>query len=241
HADRGAHGAQRVVLGDPGEPERRHDAVPEQLHDAAAVGLDDGVQRLVVAVHQGAGGLRVEALVERRRADQIGEDDGDDLARLDPVCSVPGAVGAARNELDRLDQGGPAGATELRRWRDVTAAAPASTRQRRTALLAEAIGRTILVATRLAGHRHRWNVPAWHPTSFRDAGRVGAAGRPDTLRIYRSVFEWDPRKAVRNLEKHGVTFFEAASVFTDPEGLDLSDDAHSAAERRSWRIGMSDE
>src|SRR5262249_49533288 len=108
-----------------------------------------------------------------------------------------------------------------RRRRDVSAAAPASTRQRRTAFLAEAIGRTILVATRLASHRHRWNVPAWHPTSFRDARRVGAAGRPDT--------------------KHGVTFFEAASVFTDPEGLDLPDDAHSAAERSSWRIGMSDE
>jgi uncharacterized DUF497 family protein len=50
-----------------------------------------------------------------------------------------------------------------------------------------------------------------------------------------------PGKAARNLKKHGVTFFEAASVFTDPEGLDLPDDAHSAAERRSWRIGMSDE
>src|SRR5258705_6343558 len=33
----------------------------------------------------------------------------------------------------------------------------------------------------------------------------------------------------------------AASVFIDPEGLDLPDDAHSRAESRSWRIGMSDE
>jgi uncharacterized DUF497 family protein len=55
------------------------------------------------------------------------------------------------------------------------------------------------------------------------------------------VFEWDPGKAARNLEKHGITFFEAASVFMDPEGLDLSDDAHSGVEHRSWRIGMSDE
>src|SRR5262245_19772816 len=97
----------------------------------------------------------------------------------------------------------------------------------------------------------RWDSPAHHPTSFRGAastipalraaGLVGAARRPDTLRIYRSVFEWDPRKAARNFEKHGITFFEAASVFSDPEGLDLPDDAHSTAERRSWRIGMSDE
>ena len=55
------------------------------------------------------------------------------------------------------------------------------------------------------------------------------------------MFEWDPGKAARNLEKHGVTFFEAASVFTDPEGLDLADDAHARVERRSWRVGMSDE
>jgi hypothetical protein len=55
------------------------------------------------------------------------------------------------------------------------------------------------------------------------------------------VFDWDPGKAARNLEKHGVTFFEAASVFTDSEALDLRDEAHSSAESRSWRIGMSDE
>ena len=77
--------------------------------------------------------------------------------------------------------------------------------------------------------------------AWQAAGPAGEAGRPDALRIYRIVFEWDPGKAARNLEKHRVTFFEAASVFTDPEGLDLPDDAHSAAERRNWRIGMSDE
>ena len=55
------------------------------------------------------------------------------------------------------------------------------------------------------------------------------------------MFEWDPAKASRNLEKHAVTFFEAASVFMDPEGLDLTDDAHSEMESRSWRIDMSDE
>lgn len=90
------------------------------------------------------------------------------------------------------------------------------------------------MATRLASHRHRWE-------ASQAAGPVGEGGHPDALRIYTIVFEWDPGKAARNLKKHGVTFFEAASVFTDPEGLDLPDDAHSAAERRSWRIGMSDE
>ena len=55
------------------------------------------------------------------------------------------------------------------------------------------------------------------------------------------MFEWDAAKAARTLEKHGVTFFEASSVFTDPEALDLLDETHSTAERRSWRVGMSDE
>ena len=55
------------------------------------------------------------------------------------------------------------------------------------------------------------------------------------------MFRWDPEKATRNLEKHGVTFFEAASIFSDPDGLDLADEAHSDGEERSWRIGLSDE
>jgi len=29
-------------------------------------------------------------------------------------------------------------------------------------------------------------------------------------------FEWDPKKAEKNLTKHGVTFQEAATVFGDP-------------------------
>jgi uncharacterized DUF497 family protein len=55
------------------------------------------------------------------------------------------------------------------------------------------------------------------------------------------MFAWDVGKAARNLEKHAVTFFEAGSVFTDPEALDLPDPTHSTAERRSCRVGMSDE
>jgi uncharacterized DUF497 family protein len=36
-------------------------------------------------------------------------------------------------------------------------------------------------------------------------------------------FEWDPRKAAENERKHGVTFFEAATVFSDPQALDAPD------------------
>jgi uncharacterized protein len=37
------------------------------------------------------------------------------------------------------------------------------------------------------------------------------------------VFSWDARKARRNLEKHGVSFEEAATVFVDPEALEWED------------------
>jgi len=30
------------------------------------------------------------------------------------------------------------------------------------------------------------------------------------------TFEWDPAKAVANIEKHGVSFEEAVTVFQDP-------------------------
>jgi uncharacterized DUF497 family protein len=53
------------------------------------------------------------------------------------------------------------------------------------------------------------------------------------------VFSWDARKAIGNLRKHDVSFEEAATIFSDPEGLDWDDLGHSLSERRSTRIGFS--
>ena len=75
HRDRGAHGAERVVLGHARQAEGRHHAVAEELHDRAAVRVDGGAQRRVVALHHAPRRLRVEALVQRGRADEVGEDD----------------------------------------------------------------------------------------------------------------------------------------------------------------------
>jgi uncharacterized DUF497 family protein len=33
------------------------------------------------------------------------------------------------------------------------------------------------------------------------------------------MFSWDAAKAITNFEKHGISFEEAATVFSDPEGL----------------------
>jgi uncharacterized DUF497 family protein len=41
------------------------------------------------------------------------------------------------------------------------------------------------------------------------------------------------------LRKHGVSFEEAATVFSDPGGLDWEDFDHSLSERRSTRVGFS--
>jgi uncharacterized protein len=49
-------------------------------------------------------------------------------------------------------------------------------------------------------------------------------------------FEWDARKAVANLRKHGVSFEEAESAFEDELGAYYPDSLH---ERRFILIGYS--
>lgn len=54
-----------------------------------------------------------------------------------------------------------------------------------------------------------------------------------------SDFEWDPYKAESNLQKHGVSFGEAATVFADPLAPDRTDPDHSENEERFFCIGRS--
>ncbi len=53
------------------------------------------------------------------------------------------------------------------------------------------------------------------------------------------MFSWDARKALGNLEKHGVSFEEAATVFADPDALEWEDFGHSLVEGRFKRLGRS--
>jgi uncharacterized DUF497 family protein len=55
------------------------------------------------------------------------------------------------------------------------------------------------------------------------------------------VFEWDPRKAKSNADKHGVPFDEAVTVFLDADALDGPDLQHSTHELRFRRLGRSAE
>jgi uncharacterized DUF497 family protein len=52
-------------------------------------------------------------------------------------------------------------------------------------------------------------------------------------------FEWDPQKAESNIQKHGVSFDEAVTVFKDPLAFIFDDTAHSEQEHREIIIGMS--
>lgn len=54
-----------------------------------------------------------------------------------------------------------------------------------------------------------------------------------------SEFDWDPRKAARNLNKHGVSFVEALTVFADRQALIFDDPDHSINERREIIVGYS--
>jgi uncharacterized DUF497 family protein len=52
-------------------------------------------------------------------------------------------------------------------------------------------------------------------------------------------FEWDPRKAVRNLRRHRVSFREATTVFADPLGITVNDPDHSLDEHGYLTVGVS--
>lgn len=52
-------------------------------------------------------------------------------------------------------------------------------------------------------------------------------------------FEWDENKNQTNIQKHGISFEEASSVFYDDEALIINDEAHSQNEDRFVLIGFS--
>jgi uncharacterized DUF497 family protein len=52
-------------------------------------------------------------------------------------------------------------------------------------------------------------------------------------------FEWDPKKDAANQRKHGVSFDEATTVFSDERALLLDDPDHSEEEERLVLLGLS--
>ena len=52
-------------------------------------------------------------------------------------------------------------------------------------------------------------------------------------------FEWDAKKAQKNLEKHGVRFEIASAVFVDPDRITVIDDRFYYGEERLVTLGQT--
>ncbi len=52
-------------------------------------------------------------------------------------------------------------------------------------------------------------------------------------------FDWDDKKARKNLSKHGIAFSEAATVFGDQFAITFEDPDHSIDENRFLTFGYS--
>ena len=52
-------------------------------------------------------------------------------------------------------------------------------------------------------------------------------------------FEWDDNKNNINIQKHGVSFLEAVSSFSDDNSLIKPDPEHSDIEERFLQLGLS--
>ncbi len=52
-------------------------------------------------------------------------------------------------------------------------------------------------------------------------------------------FEWDVAKSESNVQKHGVSFAEAMTIFGDPLEVTISDPDHSEGEFRLLSLGCS--
>ncbi len=53
--------------------------------------------------------------------------------------------------------------------------------------------------------------------------------------------QWNRRKAEENINKHGVSFHEASTIFGDPLAEIQPDVAHSIAEERFLAFGTSEQ
>ena len=53
------------------------------------------------------------------------------------------------------------------------------------------------------------------------------------------LFDWDTKKNIININKHGISFKEAATVFSDKAAKYFDDDTHSMDEERYVVIGKS--
>ena len=59
------------------------------------------------------------------------------------------------------------------------------------------------------------------------------------LELNGNNFDWDSDKNLININKHGISFREAATVFSDINAIEIDDEKHSQEEDRFLIIGRS--
>ena len=74
---------------------------------------------------------------------------------------------------------------------------------------------------------------------FRSSGLASSIYYMYNVHMTSLRFEWEPRKALANLKKHGISFEEAKSVFCDENAKLISDPDHSEGEDRFILLGVS--
>ncbi len=84
-----------VVLVGCGRAEHGHDGIPDELLDGPAKGLDVLAEQLEVGVHQRVDVLGVGVVRPRGKADDVAEEDGDDLPLLGRMSGLGLDPGAA--------------------------------------------------------------------------------------------------------------------------------------------------
>ncbi|HIJ94483.1 MAG TPA: BrnT family toxin [Desulfuromonadales bacterium] len=53
------------------------------------------------------------------------------------------------------------------------------------------------------------------------------------------TYEWDKRKEISNIKRHGVSFHEASTVFLNPLSMSFYDPDHSDDEDRFITLGFA--
>ena len=171
---RAPHGALGVVLVRQRRAEERHDGVADELLDRAAEPLQLGLHPAVIGREHAADVLRIEVLGAAGEADEVGEEDADDLAlledrRLDLAGRHDRAALRAEGELQRDDlPAGGAGPAEL------LAAAPAKERSRP---VLEAAGGALGHLVSLQGMALRFRRAKSKPGKDAGSARTGWYGR----------------------------------------------------------------
>ena len=51
------------------------------------------------------------------------------------------------------------------------------------------------------------------------------------------LFEWDENKNIKNIEKHGIDFNDAITIFDDDDRVEVSDDRNDYGEERIQVVG----